>query len=67
MQAQLQLEFRCPHCDGRDHEIKKNVLTCLGCQAQRTKKEYWKYFTIVRRCVSRLDYEFYLERTPAKP
>jgi len=57
------IEFRCPECGGGvpDRHLKKE-LQCLDCAKMwKHPKESFRAFVLVRRFISKLDYDHYCE------
>jgi hypothetical protein len=52
--ANFTIEFRCPECGCQDE--------FPTCEHRQTKKDEWRIFVLVRRFVSKLDYDYYRER-----
>ena len=73
--SSLTVEFRCPKCNNdRKLELKGQILCdvesqsnqALKCKGSWPKKDAWKLYVVVRRCISKADYEFY-EQLPTVP
>ena len=68
-----EIEFRCTYC-GNDRmldlgdtivcDVETKSMLALKCKGKWPKKDAWRVCVLVRRFVSKLDYEFY-EQLPA--
>ncbi len=54
------VEFRCPECGHQDSTTNpKGAVVCGNCDTRWKRGEHWKCHVLVRRFVTKLDYDYY--------
>ena len=69
------IQFLCPKCEGTSWTALDKKIRCMSeenglgssCDATWKLSEAWQVFVLVRRFVSKMDYDHYNEKSKEKP